>query len=191
MITQEQKNKMIEKGRIILRPPDAFALFLPVYALGSFFILGIISECHRISTNMSDAATSYTEIIMPVVVGASLLTLLNFIQIERLKLKKETVELDESDILEVVNQAGKKFDWIPHLLNRDIVQGDSMGFLSGSNRITILIKGKDIYINCRTKGGDLIGFARQSRMTEEFLSSLRMRNYEVKYQKEKLLKQAL
>ncbi len=191
MITQEQKNQMIEKGRIILRPLDAFAHYGAVYAFGTIPALYIASELHRASTNMVETETSFNEQIIFVVISTLLLAALYTIQLERLKLKKETVELDESTVLEVINQVGKKFDWTTHLLSKDIIQGDSMGFLSGSNRITILIQGKDIYINCRTKGGDLIGFARQSRMTEEFLSSLRMRNYEIKFQKEKLLKQAL
>jgi hypothetical protein len=190
MITQEQKNKMIEKGRIILRPRDAFAHYLAVYTFGAIPIVYLVSELHKASTNMTDTGTSYKDIIVVVVVSALLLTALYFIQFERLKLKKETVELDESEILEVINQTGKKFDWFPDLLSRDIIQGDSIRFIGASNRITILIQDKSIFINCRTTQGELAGFSRQARITDEFLTSLRMRNYELKHQREKLLKQA-
>jgi hypothetical protein len=190
MITEELKNKMIEEGRIVLKPLDAFAHYSAIYAFGTLNILMIILAWDQTPPNPTGATMNNEDIVIWTAIDIFLLTAFYLIQRGRLKLKKETIDLDDYQILDVINEVGQKFDWFPTIVSKDIIQADSITILGAGNRITILIRDKDVYINCRTRKGEIGGFFRQEKITETFLASLRMRGYEVKHQKERLEKQA-
>ena len=161
-----------------------------IFALGTINIFVIVVSWNQAPPNASGATLTNKDILIWTAIDIFLLTAFYLIQRERLKLRKETIDLEIHEILEVINEVGKSFDWLVDTVTRDFIQADSIRILGTDNRITIFIRDKDVYINCRTKYGDIPGMFRQEKIAETFLSALRMRSYEVKHQKEKLGMQA-
>lgn len=190
MTTEEKQNKMISQGLIILDLWDMLAHYALIFTMGTANLLILVIAWDQKPPNPTGATMTNEDLLIFTAVDIFLLTAFYFIQRERLKLKKETLDLELSQILEVINGVGKTFDWFVKTLTKDFIQADSIRILGTDNRITIFIRDNDVYINCRTKGGDIPGVFRQDKITETFLSALRMKSYEVKHQKEKLEKQA-
>lgn len=186
MATDERRNEMIRRGRIILGPWDAFAHYQLIYAMGSINIFMIVMSWNKITPKASNTTLINKDILIFTVINIFLLTAFYLIQRERLKLRKETIDLETDEILRVINEVGKSFDWMVDILTKDFIQADTIRILGTDNRITIFICDKCVYVNCRTKYGDIPGMFKQQRIAESFLSALRMRSYEVKHQREKL-----
>jgi len=186
MTTEDKTNDMIKQGRIILGPWDTLSHYGLIYVMGTMNVFMIVLSWNQNPSNPTRATMTNTDILVWTAIDAFLLTAIYLIQRERLKLKKETIDLETDQILEVINEVGKTFEWFVDILTKDFIQADSIRILGTDNRITILIRDKDVYINCRTKNGDIPGMFKQSNIADTFLSALRMRSYEVKHQKEKL-----
>ena len=190
MTTEDKRNEMIKRGRIILDPWDTLAHYGLIFAMGTMNILMIIFAWNQNPPNPTRATMTNKDILVWTAIDVILLTAFYFIQRERLKLKKETIDLELEQILEVIKEVGENFEWFVDVLTKDFIQADSIRILGTDNRMTIFIRDKDVYINCRTKYGDIPGMFKSEKMAETFLSALRMKSYEVKHQKDKLEKQA-
>lgn len=99
-----------------------------------------------------------------------------------LKLEKETLDLEKDEIYKVLSEVGQKLDWTIITATEDIIIADSVRLFKADNRITILVDGKDIYINARSSGPEF-SFFRQGKLTDDFRSALRMRYFEIQHQK--------
>jgi len=190
MTTDDKRNEMIKRGRIILDPLDALAHYGLIFAMGTMNIFMIIFAWNQNPPNPTGATMTNKDILVFTAIDVCILTAFYFIQRERLKLKKETIDLELEQILEVIKEVGESFEWFVDILTKDFIQADSIRILGTDNRMTIFIRDKDVYINCRTMFGDIPGMFKSEKMAETFLSALRMKSYEVKHQKDKLEKQA-
>ena len=188
-MTDEQKNKMIEKGRIILRPIDSIAHYYLVYFIAVINILTIILGWNQNPPNPTQSTLTNNGIITLTVISMSIMVVFYLIKRERLRLRKQKVDLDPGDILKVIKEVGEQFDWFPTTISKDLIQADSIRILNTDNRITILLRDQEVYINCRTTHGK-IGFFRQENIEDKFLTALRMKSYELKHQKDRLVEQA-
>lgn len=187
-MTDEQKNKMIEKGRIILRPIDSIAHYYLVYFIAVINILAIILRWNQNPPNPTQSILTNDNITLTVI-SMSIMAVFYLIKRERLRLRKQKVDLNQDDILKVIREVGEQFDWFPTTISKDFIQADSVRMLNTHNRITILLRDQEVYINCRTTHGE-IGFFRQENIEDKFLTALRMKSYELKHQRTKLVEQA-
>jgi len=181
---------MISKGRIILRSFEFLAHYSLIFSLGTINLLMIAFSWNQAPIHPSSNAMTNKDIIIWTAIDLLLMTAFYFIQRDRLKLEKETIDLEDDQIFEVINEVGEKFDWTRSSVTKRFIQADSLRIFGTDNKITIFIKDKDIYINCRATFGQIGGFFRQAKITDEFFKALRMRSHELHHQKKDVQKQA-
>lgn len=186
LTTDDNIDRMVSQGRLILGRWDSLAHYAIVWGLGILSTLPVILAWNQNPVNPTPATMTNKALLIMSGVTVCLATLFYLIQRQRLKLTKETIDLDEYQILEVVNEVGKTFNWLPTTVSKNFVQADIYRIFGTDNRISIIILGKDVFVNSRTLFGDIVGILRENKLTEAFLDALRMRSYEVKFQKEKL-----
>ncbi len=187
MTIEEKRNMMITEGRIILSPLDFITHYTIVWAFGLINVLVIVLGWDQNPPNPTNATMSNNDFIVMTIINLMLMGFLFLVQREKLKIKNQSVELEVDQIFEVIQIVGVGFDWLVKALSKDFVQADIYYPFAG-NRVSIFIREHEIYINCRTRHGIITGFSRQNKITEAFLSALRMKSYELKYQRDKVEK---
>ncbi len=181
-MTTEIKHKMIKKGRIILNSPlDYLFNYAISITFGAFGLTVLLLGWKFEQSQSSPGQMTNRETL---VFGFIWLFTLAMYLIQRggLKLEKETLDLEKDEIYKVLNEVGQKLDWTIITATEDIIIADSVRLFKADNRITILVDGKDIYINARSRGPEF-SFFRQGKLADDFRSVLRMRYFEIQHQK--------
>lgn len=175
-MTTALKNEMIKKGRVILNGPLDY---LTSYSIPiTFGVFGLAA----LTMQTLHGRLMNGETLLFVGFPWLLAVVSYLIKRSGLKLEKETLDLSGDQIHKVLHDVGEEHSWTIITETEDIIVADSIRLFMADNRITILLDGKDIYINARSTGGEFTLF-RQGRLTDDFRLALRRRYFEIQHQK--------
>jgi len=147
-MTQEQYDKSIETGYLQLRLWDkvthfsivGFLFFIPVLFL-VFHLVGYLR-----GNPAGFAGGELSILIVPIFLGG----LFYWLQKSRLKFKVLNTTLKHEEIVDLIKQLCKEWNWTPYLNNHNIfIAKTKPGALSGSwgEQVTILFNGNTILVN--------------------------------------------
>ncbi len=177
---------MIEKKRIILNPLDFIAHYMIVLMFGLINVLVIIVPWIQTPPTQSNTVLINSDTAVVTIINLMLMGFLFLVQREKLKIERQSIDLEKDQVLEVIKNVGVGLDWSVRTWSNDFVQADFFRFFGTHSRISIFIREKEVFINCRALYGEFPGFVKQSKIADSFLSALRMKSYELKHQKEKV-----